>query len=126
VVDRLRQTGYDVVEVQFGSKPDDPRKYANKRAEMWGRMKEWLTVGCLGRDEALATDLTSVEYSFRVDDTILLESKESMKKRSLASPDDADALALTFAFPVQEFVEPEVKRSTGRQPYDPYASLNRR
>jgi hypothetical protein len=31
---------------------------------------------------------------------IKIESKESMKKRGLASPDDGDALALTFAEPV--------------------------
>lgn len=125
VVDRLRQMGYDVVEVQFGAKPDDPRKYANKRAEMWGRTRDWLAIGCLERDEALATDLTSVEYSFRPDDTILLESKESMKKRGLASPDDGDALALTFAYPVQEFTErpahsPASHRS---QDHDPYAAM---
>jgi hypothetical protein len=122
VVDRLRQIGYDVVEVQFGGKADDPRKYANKRAEMWARTKEWLEVGCLVKDEDMATDLTSVEYGFRPDDTILLESKESMKKRGLASPDAADALAVTFAYPVAEFrggdeVPQNKHRSTD---YDPY------
>ena len=122
VVDRLRQLGVDVVEVQFGAKADDPRKYANKRAEMWGRMKEWLSVGCLRQDEMLATDLTSVEYGFTASDQVLLESKESMKKRGLASPDDADALAVTFAHPVSEHAAieqapaPRVQRE-----YDPYA-----
>lgn len=126
VVDRLRQLNYDVVEVQFGAKADDGRKYHNKRAEMWGRVKEWLPSGCLAKDEALATDLTSVEYSFRPDDTILLESKESMKKRGLASPDDGDALAITFAYPVPEFSQDQ---DDGRQvlgdrkrEHDPYAA----
>lgn len=124
VVDRLRQMGYDPIEVQFGAKADDPRKYANKRAEMWGRVKEWLAVGCLDRDEALATDLTAVEYSFRPDDTILLESKETMKKRGLASPDDADALALTFAFPVPEYTETREHVAAHRQrEHDPYAAM---
>ena len=31
---------------------------------------------------------------------IFLESKKDMKARGLASPDSADAIALTFAFPV--------------------------
>ena len=106
VVDRLRQLRRDVIEVQFGGKPDDPKKYANKRAEMWGKLKEWLPTGRLPREETLATDITSVEYGFRPDDTILLESKESMKKRGLASPDDGDAIALTFAQPVPEYALP--------------------
>ena len=32
--------------------------------------------------------------------TIFLESKKDMKSRGLASPDAADAIAVTFAFPV--------------------------
>lgn len=125
VVDRLRQLGYDVIEVQFGGKPDDPRKYANKRAEMWGKARDWLAIGCLDKDEELATDLTGVEYGFRPDDTILLESKESMQRRGLASPDDGDALALTFAQPVPEYSQPAGSgaRAGGRRPeHDPYAS----
>ena len=125
VVDRLRQLGHDCIEVQFGGKADDPRKYANKRAEMWGKVKEWLQFGRLPKEEVIATDLTSVEYGFRADDSILLESKESMKKRGLASPDDGDALATTFAHPVPEHAPPP--RATGkmgsRREHDPYADL---
>ena len=116
----------DPIEVQFGGRPDDPRKYANKRAEMWGKAKEWLQIGCLPKDEALATDLTSVEYGFRPDDSILLESKESMKKRGQASPDDGDALALTFAHPVPEHDDPRgAGARTGGQArhHDPYADI---
>jgi hypothetical protein len=32
--------------------------------------------------------------------TIFLEGKKEMKSRGLASPDAADAIAVTFAFPV--------------------------
>ena len=125
VVDRLRQLNMDPIEVQFGGKPDEPRKYANKRAEMWGRMKEWLEIGHLPLDEPLATDLTSVEYSFTVGDLILLELKEDMKKRGLASPDDGDALALTFAHPVPEYQDDGADRQRGTAPreHDPYKSL---
>ena len=127
VVDRLRQLNHDVVEVQFGGKADDAKKYLNKRAEMWGRCKEWLAIGCLAKDEALITDLTSVEYQYTAADQIQLESKEHMKARGLASPDDGDALALTFAYPVPEYQlpkEPSGARNTGnRREYDPYESL---
>jgi hypothetical protein len=128
VVDRLKQLNYDVVEVQFGGAPNDPRKYANKRAEMWGTMKEWLPGGILPMEEELATDLTAVEYSFTVKDQILLEKKEQMKARGLASPDDGDALALTFAQPVPEWADPNDLPGSGRgredvMDHDPYAGL---
>lgn len=100
VIDRLRSLGYDVNEVQFGARAMDPRRWANRRAEIWGLMREWLAVGALPKDEDLATDLTSTEYGYTAADAILLEGKASMKARGLASPDTADALAVTFALPV--------------------------
>ena len=50
-------------------------------------------------DPRLYTDLTAPEYDFfgKAKDSVNLESKESMKSRGLNSPDDGDALALTFA-----------------------------
>ena len=126
VVDRLRSMGYDPIEVQFGGRADDSRKYLNKRAEMWGKMREWLPGGILEQDEAMATDLTSVEYHFTTSDQIQLESKEQMKKRGLASPDDGDALALTFAQPVPEFADQSGYKTIKRKEHDPYESLAKR
>jgi len=124
VVDRLRQLNLDAIEVQFGGKPDNSRKYANKRAEMWGAMKEWLKTGSLPKDQELVTDLTSPEYSFRPDDTILLEPKEAMKRRGLASPDAGDALALTFAYPVEDAPgSHDSGRNRQSRDYDPMALI---
>lgn len=100
VVDRLRQMGYRIIEVQSGEKAHDDEKYLNKRAEMWGEMREWLSVGCIDDDVRLHDDLTGPEYNIALKGQIKLETKESMKKRGLASPDDGDALAMTFAEPV--------------------------
>lgn len=97
VTDRLRSVGFDVDEVQFGARAQDVKKYANKRAEIWGLMRDWLKVGALPADEEMAMDLTGVEYGFSSNDQILLEKKSSMKARGLASPDIADALAIGFA-----------------------------
>ena len=124
VVDRLRQMGHDVIEVQFGGKADDERKYLNKRAEMWGKLKEWLGTGCLLPDESLTTEITSVEYMYTAKDQIQLEKKETMKQRGLSSPDDADALALTFAYPVPEYAPPKTEdgaRNTTTRSHDPYS-----
>lgn len=106
VIDRLRQLGHEVIEVNFGGKPDDPRKFKDKSAEMWSRMRDWLAVGYISDDEVLATDLTGREYSFDPESRIVMERKDDMKRRGLASPDDADALALTFAHPALETIAP--------------------
>ena len=53
VIDRLRQLGYKVIEVQAGSSADAADKYLNKRAEMWGLLREWLKTGCLSKNEQL-------------------------------------------------------------------------
>jgi len=98
VVDRLRQLGHNIFEVNFGSRPADSITYANKRAEMWGRMRDWLkSGGAIPDDEDLCGELTAVEYDFNIKEQILLEKKKDMKDRGLASPDAADALAVTFA-----------------------------
>lgn len=109
VVDRLRQLGEKPIEVQFGGRSDRTSvddtspATANKRAEMWANMRQWLAHGAIPDDVELKADLTGPQYSFIIRDgrdAILLEPKEAMKKRGLASPDGADALALTFAYPV--------------------------
>jgi hypothetical protein len=48
----------------------------------------------------LLADLTAVDYGYDATDAIRLERKDDMRKRGLASP-DGDALALTFAYPVE-------------------------
>ncbi|TDY26288.1 hypothetical protein B0G81_6798 [Paraburkholderia sp. BL6665CI2N2] len=140
VVDRLRQLGYPVIGVQFGSKADRSMPgtelvtYFNKRAEMWGEMKEWLKGGAIPDDIELEQDLIGPEYSFKLlegKDAILLESKKDMKDRGLASPDAGDALALTFAYPVMPRADAGragypggVQRGHAATDYDPYAEAH--
>ena len=110
VVDRCRQIGLSVTDVRFGAKSDRAQLdhdraigFANKRAEIWGSMRAWLPNGAIDNDPELIADLTGVEYGYVLRDgrdAIQLERKEDMKRRGLASPDNADALALTFAYPV--------------------------
>ena len=64
-------------------------------------MQEWCKVGSLPDDPDLIADLKAVDYGYDASDAILLgERKDDMRRRSLASPDDGDALAFTFAYPV--------------------------
>jgi len=98
VIDYLRHQGYKVHEVWFGA-ASAHAEYANKRTEIWGHMRDWLLGAAIDASPELFADLTGPEYSFagRDGDKQILEPKEKMKKRGLASPDHGDALACTFA-----------------------------
>jgi hypothetical protein len=101
VLDRLVSLGFtNIVGVNAGFSPDNPR-YKNKRAEMWDLTKKWLEEGGdLPDDPLLMSQLSSVQYSFDPTDRMVLEKKEDMKKRGLASPDRAEGLVHTFFMPV--------------------------
>ncbi len=101
VVDILRGNKFRVDDVVAGASPLEPKKYKNLRAEMWGKMRDWvINYGKLPDDRELYDDLVSIEYGYDNVGAIQLEKKEDLKKRGLASPDVADALAMTFARPV--------------------------
>src|SRR6267142_659848 len=87
------------VTVKFGAHSPHT-KYAYMRDYMWGEMKEWLRDGAIDSDAGLAADLAGPCLVSDKQQRVKLEAKELMQKRGLDSPDDADALALTFAMPV--------------------------
>lgn len=100
IVERLHSLGYhNVHEVSFGG-PSPDHHQLNLRAYMWNRLKDWLLSGAIPNDEGLATQITRPGYHINSSNKLVLESKADMAKRGEASPDDADALALTFARPV--------------------------
>lgn len=112
VVDRLRQLRIPVIGVDFGSKPDyfygESTRYANKRAEIWGAVRDWLPIGAIpnistGDDITLVDELAGPTYGLNAKEAIQLESKKEMRRRGVASPNAADALACTFAYPSYEF-----------------------
>jgi hypothetical protein len=136
VVDRLRQLQIPVYGVDFGSgpdgvNPDDGTKYANKRAEIWGAMREWLKTGSIpdiptGENTTLASELTGPGYGLNKKEEILLESKQDMRKRKVPSPNVADALACTFAMPHLAFTVEDAEEFAMEAPavasdYNPFA-----
>ena len=101
VIDRLRQLGYYITEVNFGQAAQDKDRYANIRAEMYFKMLDWMKQGgCIPDDPLLKAELTVTEYKFTSAGKIILQPKEEIKELTGRSPDRADALALTFAYPV--------------------------
>lgn len=139
VVDRLHQLRIPVIPVDFGSKPDGTNiesgvKYANKRAEIWGGMKEWLATGALPesvegavkQDGTLVTlqdELVAPTYTLNNKEEIQLERKQDMRRRGVASPNIADALATTMAMPDVGIITDdyeEINQHTYAD-YDPFA-----
>ncbi len=70
--------------------------YLNMRAELWGRLRDWLETAEVLDDPELAEQMTTIEYGYTPSMKIQLESKKDMKSRGLPSPDCADSLALSF------------------------------
>lgn len=100
VIDRLRQLGHDVTEVNFGGRSTQA-VYVNKRTEMWFGIREWLALGgAIPNSVDLKQDLGAPTFHYDAANRAALESKDDIKKRGLPSPDLGDALALTFAMPV--------------------------
>lgn len=113
VIDRLRQLGYTVFEVQFGSSATphlastnrEKARYFNKRAEIWGSVRDWLHGGALPDDPQLLEALCAPKQKIQSEDVIQLEPKEALaarleKEGIEADLDSADALAITFAVDV--------------------------
>lgn len=97
----------NVMGVNFGDQAIHDQFYALRRDEMWGKMKDWLRDGgAIDQDKDLAADLQKPILMKDIKQRIKLEPKEDMKRRlakmglDSSSPDDGDALALTFAMPV--------------------------
>lgn len=98
IVERLQSMNFrNVAEVNFGGASADSHQ-SNARAYMWNRLKEWLRTGTIdAADIRLQTDLVGPGYHLNNKAQLVIEPKQSMQKRGVASPDDGDALALTFA-----------------------------
>lgn len=108
IAERLKTLGFtNVVEVNFAETDTLDNYYANMRAYMWGRTKDWLPNGAIDAFPQLEIDLAGPGFHINKSNKVVLESKEDMAKRGLLSPDEADALVLTFAQHVAPVKKPE-------------------
>lgn len=120
VIDAMRSLGSDCIGVQFGGRPNDYRYY-NKRSEMYFELAKWVKEGGqLPDDKELKEELCATTFVYQGDKFRIVE-KEIIKDQIGRSPDKADALALTFAFPVAKRRNIGIpERSTRRTEYDPF------
>jgi hypothetical protein len=102
VYDRLKEQHLPgrLLEVQAGGAPDN-EAVQNIRAEMWWAVREALYRGEISLHrldeqtyQRLRAELTAPTYRHASNGKIVLESKEELKARGLASPDVADAFVM--------------------------------
>ena len=101
VVDRLRELGAPVYGVQFGGKAPQSGRFVNMRAEIFWELRRLFNEGLVAipRDEELISQLLGLRYDVTSAGQVKMESKSSLRRRGLRSPDKADALALAFMEP---------------------------
>ncbi len=100
VVDQIRDQGFGhkLFEFHGAQRANDVDKYFNRRAEVWGLMRDWLMgTAEIPDDPELEVDLTGPEYLYSRKQQIQLEKKQDMKSRGLASPDCGDMIAMSFS-----------------------------
>lgn len=104
VTDRLRELGYTVNAINNGERALRPEDYFNRGSELWFALanraqKLRLNLSRLPDDvyRKVSAELRARRYKMQSDKTLRVESKEELRKRLGRSPDDADALVLSFA-----------------------------
>lgn len=107
-----------VVPIDFSGSPQEPDIVLpsgevrpgpfNRRAEMWMRSRDWLKEpggADIPDTDSLQADACAPGYHYNTNSYLLIESKEHMRNvRKIRSPDEWDAVALTFAEPVGDDV----------------------
>lgn len=129
--DHIQLLGYGhlVRPVDFGGSPNEV-KFADKRAEMWWLMAQWLKYkpSLLPTDPGIIGELTGPKMKFGIRQRrtcLILESKEDMRKRGVPSPNKGDALCLTFAEPVArvsaQIEQARLGQGHAKAEYDPHS-----
>jgi hypothetical protein len=111
--EHLKRLGFVVYRAFMQGKPGDRNQYFNKRIECWNLMADWLRTGAIDDSAYLIEDLKGPKRLVdKATGKLRLESKDDMKARGLDSPNDGDALAMTFAVPV---ARKDLRASAGRR-----------
>lgn len=102
VVDQLTEQGFPVLDMQAGAKASESDRFLNCRAEWAWTLRDAMEAGEIDldpTDDDLAAQLGALKFDYTSKGQIFVESKDSMRKRGLPSPDRADAAILTAMSP---------------------------
>jgi hypothetical protein len=119
VYERLRELGYGVKPFISAESALQQDKYFNLRAESYWRLREWIKGGGKLIKDKRWDDLYFIKYKIH-DSTGRLQiiSKDDMRRKGIDSPDEVDALMMTFALPeisanFQAYLDNKRKRKKG-------------
>ena len=122
VHDILRSRGYrNLVLVNFGSGARDTRKWGNRRAEMYGETRAWLSEpggADIPDDLVLESELSAITVHRDEPNTVLVP-KRKLRETLGFSTDRADALVLTHAVPLSISSDHRAPTVTGTDIVDP-------
>lgn len=79
-----------------GDPPESVEKYVNRRTQGYWRMAEWIKQGGKLIGKPLFDEILDAQYKVQPDDKVKIAGREELLDAGVASPDVADALALTF------------------------------
>lgn len=121
---------YNVTTVNVGEMCDreiDQELYINKRAEIYYKAKQWFRAGGeIVENENMKEELMGIKYKRAINGKIQMMSKVDMKKKyGLRSPNDADALSLTFIRDIPKVSRAEQDRAEQayEEDFDPFSVI---
>ena len=100
VLDRLHELNHTQTHgINVGNKATDPEHFFNLRSELYDNLRARFEEGTIviPNDDDLIGQLAAIRVEYTSRGQLKVEPKETMRRRSLPSPDKADALLLAFA-----------------------------
>lgn len=104
-VDALRKEDIRTIAFNGGAQATNPKRYANKRAECYWMLREWILKGGKLSDSDDWNQLCDIKYRPNMKGQLQVMGKEEMRSLGIDSPDVADALMMTFDRPSSEAME---------------------
>lgn len=116
-IKELALAGYNINSINVGDKPkgetledeEDRKMYLNIRAMVYDRLKKWVRSGGELVNAEKFKELLNIKYRRELSGKMKIMSKEEMRKLGIQSPDDADALSLTFVERENNLEEENIK-----------------
>lgn len=113
VVDRFIEQRIPVKGIKVSANPLDKINFYNLRAEAYWRVRDWIRAGGKLKRHPDWYQLTQIKYKVRDSSgNMVIMSKDEMRKKGIESPDVADSLMLTFAFPKTHSAQAQIRRAT--------------
>lgn len=124
-IDCLTLLNRTAIPVGFAEQARDPKRYFNRRTEMYFDAAQWIkNGGALPDVPEMVAELTQTTYTFK-GDRLIIEPKEIIKAKIGRSPDHTDGFVLTFAEPVAAVNIAPTAPQRQQPEYDPFRAYLR-